>query len=55
MFLGHDLFKSLRNANAQSKVGTVFGYHVANPQTYGVIELDEYGNGVSIEKPKETK
>ena len=53
MFYGHDLTKSLQNANAQESGGTVFGYHVANPQAYGVVEFDESGNAISIEeKPK---
>lgn len=56
MFYGHDLVKSLKNANAQSAGGTVFGYHVANPCAYGVVEFDERGNAVSIEeKPIEPK
>jgi len=56
MFYGHDLTKSLRNANAQESGGTVFGYHVANPQAYGVVEFDELGNAISIEeKPKTPK
>lgn len=53
MFYGHDLTKSLQSANAQASGGTVFGYHVANPQVYGVVEFDELGNAISIEeKPK---
>ncbi len=56
MFYGHDLTKSLKNANAQASGGTVFGYHVANPQAYGVVEFDELGNAISIEeKPKVPK
>ena len=56
MFYGHDLTKLLRNANAQESGGTVFGYHVANPQAYGVVEFDELGNAISIEeKPKTPK
>ncbi|MEP1744171.1 MAG: glucose-1-phosphate thymidylyltransferase RfbA [Kangiellaceae bacterium] len=56
MFYGHELVKSLRNANAQINGGTVFGYHVSNPQEYGVVEFDEKGSVVSIEeKPNEPK
>ena len=50
MFYGHDLTKSLQNANAQTSGGTVFGYHVANPQVYGVVEFDQMGNAISIEE-----
>jgi len=56
MFYGHDLVKSLKSANAQGSGGTVFGYHVANPRAYGVVEFDNDGNAVSIEeKPLEPK
>ncbi|PAJ74137.1 glucose-1-phosphate thymidylyltransferase [Pseudoalteromonas sp. NBT06-2] len=50
MFYGHDLVKSLRSANTQAAGGTVFGYHVANPQAYGVVEFDDSGTAVSIEE-----
>lgn len=50
MFYGHDLVKSLQNANAQPSGGTVFGYHVSNPRAYGVVEFDNSGNAISIEE-----
>ena len=28
----------------------IFGYHVQNPQAYGVVEFDEHGRAVSIEE-----
>lgn len=53
MFYGHDLVKSLKKANAHKSGGTVFGYHVSNPTSYGVIEFDQAGTAISIEeKPK---
>jgi len=56
MFYGHDLTKSLNNACAQESGGTVFGYHVANPRAYGVVEFDGSGTAISIEeKPVEPK
>ena len=56
MFYGHDLVKSLKAANAQQNGGTVFGYHVANPNAYGVVEFDDSGTAISIEeKPAEPK
>nr|ALK44290.1 Glucose-1-phosphate thymidylyltransferase [Colwellia sp. C1] len=56
MFYGHDLTKSLKNANAQASGGTVFGYHVANPKSYGVVEFDKNGTAISIEeKPEQPK
>jgi glucose-1-phosphate thymidylyltransferase len=56
MFYGHDLTKSLQNANAQTTGGTVFGYHVSNPKSYGVVEFDKSGTAISIEeKPEQPK
>ena len=56
MFYGHDLTKSLKNANEQQAGGTVFGYHVSNPRAYGVVEFDAGGTAISIEeKPQQPK
>lgn len=56
LFYGHDLVKSLRNANDKTSGATVFGYHVSNPRAYGVVEFDESGKAISIEeKPQEPK
>ncbi|ELI5413811.1 glucose-1-phosphate thymidylyltransferase RfbA [Vibrio parahaemolyticus] len=56
LFYGHDLAASLRNACVQDSGATVFGYHVANPTSYGVVEFDEYGTAISIEeKPQQPK
>lgn len=56
LFYGHDLVKSLKAAAAQQKGGTVFGYHVANPRAYGVVEFDSSGTVISIEeKPAQPK
>jgi glucose-1-phosphate thymidylyltransferase len=56
MFYGHDLTVSLQNANKQQKGGTVFGYHVSNPSSYGVVEFDDKGKAISIEeKPENPK
>ena len=56
LFYGHDLAKSLQNANKQTSGSTVFGYHVSNPKSYGVVEFDKEGKAVSIEeKPTSPK
>lgn len=56
MFYGTDLSKSLQNACQQDSGGTVFGYHVANPRAYGVVEFNDQDTAISIEeKPSEPK
>jgi len=56
LFYGHDFAASLKNANRQETGATVFGYHVSNPQSYGVVEFDESGIAISIEeKPEQPK
>lgn len=54
MFYGHNLVQSLQKASEQASGGTVFGYHVANPRAYGVVEFDDLGKAVSIEEKPET-
>lgn len=42
--------------SAEKGYATVFGYHVSDPERYGVVEFDEDWNAISIEeKPKEPK
>jgi glucose-1-phosphate thymidylyltransferase len=56
LFYGTDLRDSLRKAAARETGGTVFGYYVANPQEYGVVDFDAEGNAISIEeKPSQPK
>ena len=56
LFYGHELAISLRRANAQESGATIFGYHVANPSSYGVVEFSEDGVVLSIEeKPQQPK
>lgn len=56
LFYGHDLSISLQNATAREVGATVFGYHVSNPKSYGVVEFDESGKAISIEeKPLKPK
>lgn len=53
VFFGHDLPILLKQANARTMGGTVFGYHVTDPQRYGVVGFDDAGNATSIvEKPQ---
>jgi len=56
IFYGHGLSSLLRNAGAREKGATVFGYHVADPERYGVVEFDAAGKAISIEeKPKQPR
>ncbi|EHZ7120562.1 glucose-1-phosphate thymidylyltransferase RfbA [Vibrio vulnificus] len=56
LFYGHNLTKSLQSVNKSTDEATIFGYHVANPKAYGVVEFDENNSVVSIEeKPQNPK
>jgi glucose-1-phosphate thymidylyltransferase len=56
LFYGHDLVKSLERASARTEGATIFGYHVADPKSYGVVEFDAQGRVVSLEeKPAQPK
>ena len=50
LFYGAGLSGLLRDAVAVESGATVFGYHVRDPQRYGVVELDDAGMAVSIEE-----
>ncbi|MDH2327888.1 glucose-1-phosphate thymidylyltransferase RfbA [Cereibacter sp. SYSU M97828] len=53
IFFGHGLPDLLQEADAQTSGGTVFGYHVADPERYGVVDFDETGRvRTIIEKPE---
>lgn len=52
IFFGHGLPKLMARADAQDTGGTVFGYHVADPERYGVVAFDPDGAVREIiEKP----
>jgi glucose-1-phosphate thymidylyltransferase len=50
IFYGHGLHDVLLNAAARTQGATVFGYQVADPQRYGVVELAADGRAVTIEE-----
>ena len=54
IFYGGDVFS---RAFAEFKGGaTIFGYHVNDPERYGVVEFDAEGRAISIEeKPKQAR
>ncbi len=56
LFYGHDFARSLQAAGARRSGATIFGYRVADPQAYGVVEFAPDGRVLSIEeKPKQPK
>ncbi len=60
LILGDNVFygaDSFQRAFAEFQSGaTIFGYHVNDPQRYGVVEFDSQGRAISIEeKPKRPK
>ena len=56
IFFGHGMDALLAHAVARPTGATVFGYHVSDPQRYGVVEFDPAGTVRSIEeKPVQPK
>jgi glucose-1-phosphate thymidylyltransferase len=55
IFYGSGLAKLLQENN-DPKGGIIYGYHVQDPERYGVVEFDENGKAISIEeKPENAK
>lgn len=53
VFFGHGLPSLLAAADAKGVGGTVFGYHVSDPERYGVVSFDGEGQAHQIiEKPE---
>lgn len=56
IYYGHDLKMSLQSAYNQEHGATVFGYHVNDPERYGVVDFDDDWTALSIEeKPAKPK
>jgi len=56
IFYGHDLQPQLVRARDRAEGATVFAYPVADPERYGVAEIDAAGRVLSLEeKPKVPK
>ena len=56
IFFGHGMPELLQKARQRERGATVFAYHVADPERYGVVEFDSNMRAASIEeKPRQPK
>ena len=56
IFYGHDLHAQLERAMTRDQGATVFGYHVQDPERYGVVTFDSEGHVADLEeKPANPK
>ena len=56
IFYGPFFRRKLRLASRQEQGAVIFGYYVADPRAFGVVEFDADGKAVSIEeKPRHPK
>ena len=56
IFYGYGFSAMLREAAARHSGATVFGYHVNDPERFGVVEFDAAGKAISIEeKPAQAR
>ena len=56
IYFGNDFVKMLKNAKSSAENGkaTIFGYQVRDPQRFGIMQLDDDNNVISVEeKPLE--
>lgn len=56
IFYGHGFAETVHDAAQRVSGATIFGYHVEDPERYGVVEFDETGIAIGLEeKPREPK
>ncbi len=56
IFYGYGFSATLKQAIQRQSGATIFGYHVTDPERFGVVEFDDRGKAVSIEeKPQQPK
>lgn len=56
IFYGYGFTGRLKSAVSRKSGATIFGYHVSDPENFGVVDFDSDGNVLSIEeKPKNPK
>ncbi|WP_321348207.1 glucose-1-phosphate thymidylyltransferase RfbA [Halopseudomonas oceani] len=54
IFYGYGFSSMLKEAVARTTGATVFGYHVSDPERFGVVEFDAGGTAISIEEKPAT-
>lgn len=56
IYYGDGLSRMLQRTAAKEEGATVFGYHVNDPERFGVVEFDDHMQAISIEeKPEQPK
>lgn len=50
IFYGQNFSVNLRSASQREEGATIFGYHVSDPERFGVVEFDQQGRAISIEE-----
>lgn len=50
IFYGHGLSEILEQADQKETGATIFGYHVSDPERYGIVEFDKDGKAISVEE-----
>ncbi len=56
IFYSHSINKLLDSANNRQEGATIFGYHVGDPERYGIVEYNKEGKVLNIEeKPTQPK
>ena len=56
IFYGHGLVDIVQHSARYNQGATIFGYRVKHPELFGVIELDQHKNIISVEeKPSQPK
>ena len=56
IFYGQNFTANLKSATSKENGATIFGYHVKDPERFGVVDFDTNGKVTSIEeKPKNPK
>lgn len=56
IFYGQNFTENLKTATSKDNGATIFGYHVKDPERFGVVDFDSSGKVISIEeKPQNPK